>query len=71
MELNKEHSMIFSAGVTVGPNTATKLEDLLDKHKSIFSVSKVLPPSRGVDHRITLKDEGSTFNQKPYRYSAP
>jgi hypothetical protein len=45
------------------------IQALLDTYSHIFREPVELPPARGHDHRIPLKDENLTVNLRPYRYS--
>nr|GME10415.1 retrotransposon-related protein [Ipomoea batatas] len=44
------------------------IEELLNKFPDIFATPKDLPPSRNLDHHITLLPQSQPVNVKPYRY---
>ncbi|KAD1690211.1 hypothetical protein E3N88_42456 [Mikania micrantha] len=46
------------------------LQVLLDKYADVFAVPEYLPPKRDCDHRVILKDENVSINQRAYRYPA-
>lgn len=45
------------------------LEDLLKNYKEIFNELMGLPPTRGHDHIIPLKERAQPINLRPYKYS--
>lgn len=45
------------------------LQSTLQKYGSIFEMPVGLPPSRGHEHSITLKDGSDPVSVRPYRYS--
>ena len=44
------------------------LEDLLKNYKEIFNELMRLPPTRGHDHTIPLKERAQPINLRPYKY---
>ncbi|GJW85685.1 retrovirus-related pol polyprotein from transposon TNT 1-94 [Tanacetum coccineum] len=46
----------------------TDLSHLLKECADAFEVPKELPPQRGFDHKIPLKEDNVTINISPYRY---
>ncbi|XP_076911425.1 uncharacterized protein LOC143569378 [Bidens hawaiensis] len=52
----------------ITPNN--QLDTLLKQFQDMFEVPTTLPPKRNCDHRILLKDENVTVNQRAYRYPA-
>ena len=46
-----------------------ELQQLLDQYAMVFSMPTELPPKRGHDHHIPLKDEHQIMKVRPYRYS--
>lgn len=51
-------------------DTSADLEKLLNKYVDVFNTPTTLPPKRKCDHKIVLKDENVTINQRAYRYPA-
>lgn len=49
-------------------NHARPIEELLDKYESVFQMPKGLPPHRGHEHAIILKEGTSPVNVRPYKY---
>lgn len=47
----------------------SSLQTLLSTYHHVFCEPKRMPPARRHDHRIPLKNEEVTINQRPYRYS--
>ena len=45
-----------------------QLEEVLRECQEVFEENKKLPPSRGVDHKIPLKEGIGVVNVRPYRY---
>ena len=45
------------------------LADLLDEFSRVFAVPTSLPPIRGHEHSINLKEETLPVCERPYRYS--
>ncbi|XP_022040582.1 uncharacterized protein LOC110943134 [Helianthus annuus] len=50
------------------PVSPAVFDNLLKEFDDIFQTPTSLPPHRAFDHRIVLKDESITINQKPYKY---
>jgi hypothetical protein len=52
------------------PNTSNSLpyQHLLDKFQSLFHPPTTIPPSRTINHAITLTQGSNPVNTRPYRY---
>ncbi|GMI89548.1 hypothetical protein HRI_002624100 [Hibiscus trionum] len=55
---------------TEGEMLRKEIDALLNEFKQVFDEPVGLPPERGHDHRIELKDEKAVVKVKPYRHSA-
>ena len=54
---------------TVEPSLPVpELESLLEEFAAMFEVPQGLPPSRGHEHNITLKESTQPVYGRPYRY---
>ncbi|KAJ0555261.1 putative nucleotidyltransferase, Ribonuclease H [Helianthus annuus] len=51
-------------------NVNSDISKLLEQFQDVFDTPTGLPPSRPCDHKIHLKDESITINQRAYRYPA-
>ena len=49
-------------------NSDTTLTFLLENYQDIFKEPQELPPHRGHDHAIPLKEGSQTVNLRPYKY---
>lgn len=49
-------------------NSDTTLTFLLENYQDIFKEPQELPPHRGHDHAIPLKEGSQTVNLQPYKY---
>ena len=45
------------------------MQKLLQKYAELFQEQKQLPPTREIDHRITLKERAEPINVRLYRYA--
>ena len=45
-----------------------QLQDLLQQYGQLFDEPTSLPPHRGHDHQISLKDNTQVVKIRPYRY---
>lgn len=70
MEVGQEDdaSLCSMEGEPAGDSQKQELAQMLDKYADLFETPKDLPPSRGHDHKITLKEGSSPVNIRPYRY---
>ncbi|KAJ9552227.1 LOW QUALITY PROTEIN: hypothetical protein OSB04_016272 [Centaurea solstitialis] len=50
------------------PQVPTEVQAVLDEFEQVFSMPKDLPPQRGKDHAINLKEGTEVVNVRPYRY---
>nr|XP_027097511.1 uncharacterized protein LOC113717062 [Coffea arabica] len=48
--------------------TPLEVHQLLQEFEDVFQAPQSLPPSRSIDHEITLKPDAQPFKLKPYRY---
>ena len=46
----------------------TSMQGLLEEYSELFREPKHLPPTREIDHQITLKEGAEQINVRPYRY---
>lgn len=53
----------------VPPNSPEFLQPVLKKHAQVFAMPTGLPPTRGSEHGITLKEGSDPVSVRPYRYS--
>ena len=44
------------------------LEEMIQRFKEVFNMPKALPPVRGREHAIVLKEGARSINVRPYRY---
>ena len=56
-------------GVEAAVNLTEALTKVLLKYDDVFDWPEELPPSRGVDHHIHLKEGEGPVNVRPYRYT--
>ena len=45
------------------------MQNLLEEYAELFQERKQLPPTREIDHRITLKEKAEPINVRLYRYA--
>nr|GEZ44123.1 Ty3/gypsy retrotransposon protein [Tanacetum cinerariifolium] len=50
------------------PNTPSVLDPLIEEFDNVFEVPNCLPPKRGHDHKIPLKEGTQLINMRPYRH---
>nr|GFD32095.1 hypothetical protein CTI12_AA005680 [Tanacetum cinerariifolium] len=50
------------------PNTPYVLNPLIEEFADVFEVPNCLPPKRGLDHKIPLKEGTQPINMRPYRH---
>nr|GEU50102.1 retrotransposable element Tf2 [Tanacetum cinerariifolium] len=50
------------------PNTPSVLDPLIEEFADVFEVPNCLPPKRGHDHKIPLKEGTQPINMRPYRH---
>ena len=60
LQINKEYSF------NVEP---ANMQKLLEEYAELFQEPKRLPPTREIDHHITLKEGAEPINVRPYRYA--
>lgn len=51
------------------PPVSDAIRQLLGNFESVFQLPTKLPPSREIEHRITLKEGSDPINVRPYRYA--
>nr|GFC29128.1 RNA-directed DNA polymerase like [Tanacetum cinerariifolium] len=50
------------------PNTPSVLNPLIEEFTDVFEVPNCLPPKKGLDHKIPLKEGTQPINMRPYRH---
>ncbi|KAK8938871.1 hypothetical protein KSP39_PZI011490 [Platanthera zijinensis] len=58
-----------SGGADLGEPRSGQLEAVLAEFDDVFGEPRNLPPNRGHEHHIRLKDDKADINLRPYRYS--
>ena len=70
-----QHNAIFAICLQISPAkskiqpTHPDMEAILHEFADILKEPTGLPPARGVDHDISLKDGTEPINVRPYRYA--
>ncbi|KAH9718389.1 hypothetical protein KPL71_022207 [Citrus sinensis] len=60
LQINKEVSLI---------GAPASMQNLLEEYVELFQEPNRLPPTREIDHHITLKEWAEPINVRPYRYA--
>lgn len=69
MELNSlEENGEYQLCPKTNPTAPSFLQPTLAQHHKIFTLPKTLPPIRGHEHHIVLKEGSDPISVRPYRY---